>query len=285
MSTRRSTAGAFTLIELLVVISIIALLIALLLPAIKRAKFHAQVVVCQSQVRQIFIGTTAHASDYEGRYLPATHQNNHGNLDWIKMPTTGLLPREDSYDSRDLLLEYIGAVDTFYCPDSDIRADETFAAAWGGWNTTRGQIWIAYALIAGAGRPAPKGSSVGLWLDRQQTRPIGDAPWFKDDINWVLQVEDVVQPSDAPSLADTMRGDSRYIPADPGVFAHNHSGYITPVSSPIPIQRDSTEGFSGGNTAFFDGSARWKAQPVMDDPDGPASDPYVISVGNTYFAF
>ena len=275
----------FTMIELLVVISIIALLMALLLPAVSRAKWQARVTVCQSQERQIHLGSTAHSGDYQGRYLPATNLNNYGSLDWIKMPSTGLLPVSDSYDTREKLLEYVGSKETFYCPDSEIAADETFAAAWGGWDAGRGQIWIAYAILAGAGIPAPEGTSVGLALDRPQTRWIGDAAWFTDGIAWALHEDDVTQPSEAPFLADAMRADSRVQFADPGVFAHNHSGYITPVTSPIAIQVDSSEGFSGGNTTYFDGSARWKAHPSMDEPLGPDSDDYVVSVGNTYFAF
>ena len=283
MQRRLRRPGAFTLIELLVVISIVVLLIAILLPAVKRARFHARVVICQSQERQICIGSMAYAGDSDGHYLPATHLNNNGNLDWIKMPGDRL--GGAPYDTRELLLEYVAHREIFYCPDSDIKSDEIFAAAWGGWDTTRGQIWIAYAIVAGAGIAAPQGTSVGLSLDRPQTRPIGDADWFVDDIYFVHNESEVVQPSAAPFLADAMRSDSRRQFGDPGVFAHNHSGYITPVSSPVAIQVDSTEGFTGGNTAFFDGSAKWKNQPVMDDPLGPDDSDYVVSVGNTYFAF
>ena len=61
---RAPVASAFTLIELLVVIAIIALLIAMLLPAIKSARRLAQVVVCQSQFRQIGVGIHAYAADH-----------------------------------------------------------------------------------------------------------------------------------------------------------------------------------------------------------------------------
>ncbi len=68
MSTRypRSRIG-FSLIELLVVISIIALLIALLLPAIKRAREAARLVQCLSNVRQIGISFHAYAADNKNR--------------------------------------------------------------------------------------------------------------------------------------------------------------------------------------------------------------------------
>jgi prepilin-type processing-associated H-X9-DG protein len=56
---------------LLVVIAIIALLAALLLPALKTARGKAYTVSCQSGQRQLFVGAVSFASDY-GDYLPAS---------------------------------------------------------------------------------------------------------------------------------------------------------------------------------------------------------------------
>ncbi|MFP4026656.1 MAG: type II secretion system protein [Candidatus Brocadiia bacterium] len=59
--------GAFTLIELLVVISIIAVLAAMLMPALDRAREKARQTVCGSNVRQMITSLILYANDWDGR--------------------------------------------------------------------------------------------------------------------------------------------------------------------------------------------------------------------------
>jgi len=61
----RQAHRAFTLIELLVVISIIALLLAILLPALKRAREQAKMTICRGNARQLNIGLHMYAQDHD----------------------------------------------------------------------------------------------------------------------------------------------------------------------------------------------------------------------------
>jgi prepilin-type N-terminal cleavage/methylation domain-containing protein len=79
-------ARGFTLIELLVVIAIIAILAALLLPALSSAKERAKRSQCLSNMRQLSIGVTTYAADYQDNVIQARFDSRYFIVNCLNPP-------------------------------------------------------------------------------------------------------------------------------------------------------------------------------------------------------
>jgi len=102
----KSFGRAFTLIELLVVIAIIAILAALLLPVLSKAKQRAWTTNCNSNLHQIGLGMNMFADDNNELYPESGSTIYWGAID----PTTG------KASWMEQIFSYVGNTNAYNCP-------------------------------------------------------------------------------------------------------------------------------------------------------------------------
>ncbi|MBN1508597.1 MAG: prepilin-type N-terminal cleavage/methylation domain-containing protein [Sedimentisphaerales bacterium] len=111
--------NAFTLIELLVVIAIIAVLMAILLPSLHRAKEQGQRATCLSNVKQLTLAWILYAQENEDRIVNAsTYYSRPGEPAWIGARSQDTDPIEVRRQRlmEGVLYKYCDNVNIYRCP-------------------------------------------------------------------------------------------------------------------------------------------------------------------------
>ena len=110
MQNQNRPAPAFTLIELLVVIAIIAILAAMLLPALAKAKARAYTTQCTSNLHQISLGQTMFSDDNNGFYP----------LSGGTIPWNSITPDAAGNSWMQQIFSYVQNTNVFHCPANNL---------------------------------------------------------------------------------------------------------------------------------------------------------------------
>jgi prepilin-type N-terminal cleavage/methylation domain-containing protein len=186
--SRTFTVAGFTLIELLVVIAIIAILAAMLLPALAKAKEKAKQTYCINNERQIGICFQLYTSDYNENYPIHDGWAALGGQRPLTPVTSGLAATYggQEYETNRPLNQYGKTYDLFHCPaDKGDSLSAGVKSCWDAWGSSYLVEWCYddYGVVCVTGSkgkyvaasPPIKATRVGIKPSSKIL--LGDWPW------------------------------------------------------------------------------------------------------------
>lgn len=171
---KRVELKAFTLVELLVVISIIAVLIAILVPALGKAKRHAQRILCLNNQRQLALSVGAYTQTWNDK-LCSLAPSTTSNANWHMMDVIGSWIKwiggddssswKESYwklaRERGVLWSYLKNPDIYRCPATPKGCEICYTATPGaGWYANAVNRTLAQSMTLGYGTTVTRLSAI-----------------------------------------------------------------------------------------------------------------------------
>ena len=234
----RATRCGFTLVELLVVIAIIAILAALLLPALSRGKEAGQRTVCRSNLRQITYGVIMYAGENQDSFPDALLGDNSYAAGTISTNAFYYFVNDQHF-----------TVKTVFCPNWYANANPTpkFQLTGLGTNNFLGAGIGYYSLW---GFPAATATHTNADANGVWTSP------------WVSPAKTTSTPTASTALlADKIQMNLVAQNSYGTIVPHTLAGYVRVTTPPAP--EPDAIGSQGVNVGQMDGSVAWRNQRDM----------------------
>jgi prepilin-type N-terminal cleavage/methylation domain-containing protein len=232
VARRPGARAGFTLIELLVVIAIIAILAALLLPALSKAKQRAERVVCKSNMRQVTLGAIMYAGDNNEVFPNNLRGDGVLHASWLG-------PASYNYFIKELRIP----TNAFSCPNIVKKFPDWLRVQPGGTRMGFYCLWGMPTALDPRLRDASYGTSPAPY----------DSP---------RKTTDALTPYSV-LMADTIEKGTDLVGSSVNVTFAPHARNGVVVSPSGQMIEPSRIGSEGGNVATPDGAVGWRNQRVM----------------------
>lgn len=264
--------NGFTLIELLVVISIIALLLSILMPALTSAKQHALKVVCGSNMKQIILGLKMYSIDNKGYVVP---RRNDTMSSGQQIPLSWDQVASDYFSAKkgDSLQKYLA------CPADKKTRVTPLDPIYHNAGLHQGAVLARSYMLNGA-------------LENTKD-PVPPPPWFGDGTGSPAREVNIENPAEVIWFVECHVGnaDLNYGPLrkgqpgwEGGIQGTNYwptswwpptvKGYVRVYGGLSGIASQGDQHLKGGNWAYIDGHVTWFGYNTPLSGGGTIKDAY-----------